>query len=233
MKRRDFIKKSAVTGTILSTPQIIQSETTEAATDSTSPIVALAGSNDPALTRPESLDAPLTTEQVRELVWLALDRDTSNRSLKNIVKKDSWVVLKPNLVTCPVTMSDFHADGVEHWWLVTDLRVIKAIAEYLVEKIGPKRVSIAEGPPWFSSGGKLKKESFVDGWHCKWQEFGDLSYAEVVDALNARQSVTKVDIVDLNEDEAVYIENFDPHNTGIGAYQDVKPGDPDGTSETR
>lgn len=227
MKRRDFIKKSAVTGTIISTPRLMSSGIPEAAAVTDRPLVALAGSNDPALRNPKSLDALMTTEEVRDLVFLALDRDTSNRSLKAIVPKNGWAIVKPNLVTCPVTMSDFHAEGIEHWWLVTDLRVVKAIVEYIVEKIGPKRVSIAEGPPWFSSGGKLNKEEFVDGWHCKWKEFGNLSYAEVVDTINARQTATKVDIIDLNEDEAVYVENFDPHNTGIGAYQDVKPGDPD------
>jgi len=127
-------------------------------------------------------------------------------------------------------MRDFHAEGIEHRWLVTDLRVVKAVAEYLIERVGPRRITIAEGPPWYSSGGKLRKDIFVDGWHCKWEEFGNLSYTEVVEELNIRQSGTTVDIVDLNEDEAVHVTDFDPHNTGIGAFQDVKPGDPEGTS---
>ena len=212
----------------LSLPASVKSE--RGVDSSTIPLVALAGSNDPELSSPAPLDALLTTEQVRDVVWLALDRDTSPRSLKSTVGKDSWVIVKPNLVTCPVTMDDFHADGVEHWWLVTDLRVVRAVVEYLVERIGPRRVTIAEGPIWYSSGGKLKKEEFVDGWHCTWKEFGNLSYAGVVDEISARQSATHVDIVDLNEDDSVYVTDFDPHKTGIGAFQDVKPGDPDGAS---
>ncbi len=238
MKRREFIKKSAVTGTVVTGTGLtgltgkIEKAHAAVSDGSSGPVVALAGSDDRWLAHPAPLDAKLTTEQVRELVWLALDRDRSSRNLQSIVKKDHWVVVKPNLVTCPVTMSDFHADGLEHWWLVTDLRVVKAVVEYIVEKAGPRRVSIAEGPPWFSSGGKLKPEKFVDGWHCKWREFGDLSYAEVVEEINASQSVTKVDIIDLNEDDPVYVENFDPHGVGTGALQDVKPGDPDSTSAT-
>jgi len=238
MKRREFIKKTAVTGSVLASARLAGtggSQSAEAAArlqDESFPVVGLADSNDPSLARPAPIDAKLDTEQVREVVWLALDRDTSPRSLTKIVGKDDWVVIKPNLVTCPVNMRDFHAEGIEHWWLVTDLRVVKAVAEYLIERIGPRRITIAEGPPWYSSGGKLKKEEFVDGWHCKWKEFGNLSYAEVVEDLNSRQSGTTVDIVDLNEDEPVHVTNFDPHNTGIGSFQDVKPGDPEGTSDT-
>ncbi len=235
MKRRDFIKTGAA-GSVLSAAAVtINDKEVSAAArnvDLSRPLVALAGSNDPNLSRPAALDDTLTTEQVRELVWLALDRDDSPKNLVSTVKKSDWVIVKPNIVTCPVTMSDFHAEGIEHWWLMTDLRVVKAVVDYLVERIGPRRVSIAEGPPWYSSGGKLKPEEFVDGWHCKWEGHGNLSYAEVVEAANAHSAATTVDIIDLNEDEPVYVEDFDPMNTGIGALQDVRPGDPDGSSET-
>ena len=241
MKRREFIKKTAETGSLIAganysgliRPNISEASATYGNTiDKSMSVVGIAGSNDPELSEPAPLDALLGTEQVKEVVWLALDRDTSPKNLLHIVGKDSWVVIKPNLVTCPVTMDDFHADGVEHWWLVTDLRVIKAIAEYIIERIGPRRITIAEGPIWYSSGGKLKKEKFVDGWHCNWEGFGNLSYTGVVNELNSRQNVTTVDIVDLNEDEPVYVTDFDPYRTGIGAFQDVRPKDPDGTSDT-
>jgi len=228
------MKTSAAAGTALTCPAVGRTEKKRAWTAPAAdrPVVGLAGSNDPSLTRPEPLDALLDTEQVREVVWLALDRDDSPRSLPNIVRRDSWVVIKPNLVTCPVTMNDFHADGIEHWWLVTDLRVVKAVVEYLLTRVGPKRISIAEGPPWYSSGGKLKPEKFVDGWHCAWKEFGGLSYAGVVADLNRRRPGTTVDIIDLNEDEAVYVTDFDARGSGIGALQDVRPKDPDGASDT-
>ena len=232
MKRREFIKNTAATGSLIAGFGYTKvSEAVDRTDRETIPVVGIAGSNDPELPDPAPLDNLLTTEQVCDVVWLALDRDTSSRSLTHIVKKNSWIVIKPNLVTCPVTMDDFHADGLEHWWLVTDLRVVKAIIEYLVERIGPKRITIAEGPIWYSSGGKLKKEKFVDGWHCKWEGFGDLSYAGVADEVNSRKTGTTVDIIDLNEDEPVYVTDFDPYKTGIGAFQDVKPDEHDGTSE--
>ncbi len=246
MKRREFIKKGVATGSVITGARggsLIATPEAEAAIDdhNQTALVAVAGSNDPVLDQPAQLDEVLSYQQVREVVWLALDRDTSNRSLTSIVHADSWVVLKPNIVTIPVgnnnepngwLMITEHREGTEHWGLVTDLRVIKAIAEYLIERIGPRHITIAEGPPWFSSGRKLKKESFVDGWHCVWEAFDNLSYAGMVDELNGKQSSTLVDIVDLNEDTPVYVENYDPHKIGRGAFQFVPPKDPDGTSQT-
>ncbi|MBN1291340.1 MAG: DUF362 domain-containing protein [Candidatus Latescibacteria bacterium] len=237
MKRRTFFQQAAITGSLIAGKQMTTLSHPHTSTAATQPstgsaLVGIAGSNDPALSKPQALDSLLDYEQVREIVWLALDRDTSKRNLPGIVSHDSWVVIKPNLVTCPVTMSDFHADGVEHWWLVTDLRVVRAVAEYLIERIGPHRISIAEGPIWYSSGRKLKKEEFLDGWHCKWEAFGNMSYVEIAETLSSKRQGTTIDIIDLNEDEAIYVTDFDPYKTGTGALQYVKPGDPDGTSET-
>ena len=208
------------------------SRSAEASTRPRFPVVGIAASDDSALKRPAPLDTKLTTEQISDIVWLALDRDTSDRNLRSIVKKESWVVVKPNIVTCPVTMNDFHAEDLEHWWLVTDLRVVRAVVEYLVEKIGPRRITIAEGPPWFTSGGRLKNEEFIDGWHAKWREFGNLSYTGVAEELSARRPETTVDIVDLNEDVPVHVTNFDPRGSGIGALQEVRPKDPESSSDT-
>ncbi len=247
MKRREFMIKGALSTQVIAgikAAEYISTKDVAAAQGgfvSDRPIVGTAGSNDPALPHPAQLDELLTYQQVRDVVWLALDRDTSDRNLPSIVQTDSWVVIKPNIVVIPVGgdhepngwfMVSDHREGTEHWGLVTDLRVVKAVAEYLVERIGPRRITIAEGGPWFTSGGKLKKEKFLDGWHCKWKAFDNLSYAEIVDELNRNQSTTTLDIVDLNEDEPVYTENYDPYNTGIGAFQFVPPKDPDGTSRT-
>ncbi|MBT4485327.1 MAG: hypothetical protein HOC71_16795, partial [Candidatus Latescibacteria bacterium] len=107
MKRREFIKKTATTTSLIAgtnLPGILPPAVSEAALgagNESAPIVGIAGSNDPELTNPSPLDTLLSTEQVREVVWLALDRDTSPRSLTRIVGENSWVVIKPNLVTCP------------------------------------------------------------------------------------------------------------------------------------
>lgn len=192
------------------------------------PVVAICGSNDPALNRPAPLADILDYSQVRDVVWLALDRDTSPGSLRNIVKKNSWVVLKPNIVTANIpTMSDFNAEGVLHWGLVTDLRVMKAVAEYLVEKVGPRRITIAEGGVWPARNDKCP----LDGWNCAWEAFDNLSYEGIVKELAARQSLTRLDIVDLETDEGVYVSDLDPRRSGIPSYQDIAPGKPDGSSK--
>ncbi len=235
MKRREFMQRSAAGVTVaggIGEALLIPSEAEAQARRK--PLVAVAGSDDPSLAHPAHLDEVIDYDQVRAVVRLALDRDTSDRNLPALIKKDSWVVIKPNIVTIPVKdpngdawlMIAAHQQGTEHWGLVTDLRVIKVLAEYIVEKIGPRRLTIAEGPPWFSSGGKNKPEKFVDGWHCRWKAFDNLSYAAIVEELNGRNG-TLVDIVDLNEDEPVYVTNFDPHNTGRGAFQMVPGNDPD------
>ncbi len=63
-----------------------------------SPLVTIAASNEQELRNPAPLDGELSYEQVRDIVRLALDRDVSSRNLRNIVKKDSWVVIKTNIV---------------------------------------------------------------------------------------------------------------------------------------
>lgn len=250
MKRRDFMKKTAASGTVLSGMSISDSlfppdGEAAAASEETYPIVGICASNDPDLPDPVPLDALLTTRQVRDIVWCALDRDTSPRRLEAIVTRDSWVVIKPNIVTIPISQDDFGSgispnwnlvreedEGVEHWGLVTDLRVVKALGEYLIERIGPRRITIAEGGVWYSSGGKLKPEKFLDGWHCEWEGFDNLSYAGIVESLNRMDGETQADIVDLNEDDAVYVTAYDPHKTGRGAFQFVPAKDRDGTSDT-
>ncbi|MFC1551904.1 DUF362 domain-containing protein [Candidatus Latescibacterota bacterium] len=246
MKRREFIKRSAATVPIitggeqaLNYPHDVTAAT-GGRTSGGTPLVAVAGSNDTALDNPAPLDELLSYRQVRDIVWLALDRDTSDRNLSSIVQKDSWVVVKPNIVVIPGSiagesgewpMVSQHREDTEHWGLVTDLRVIKALIEYLIEHIGPRRITIAEGPPWFSSGGKLKPESFIDGWHCTWDAFDNLSYAEIADELDGKRPGTAVDIVDLNEDDPVYAENYDPYGTELGAFQFVTGRDPDASSK--
>ncbi|MFC1561198.1 DUF362 domain-containing protein, partial [Candidatus Latescibacterota bacterium] len=246
MKRREFIKKTA-TGSLLSKiglDQLAHQKAAYAAQQMTAgekPLVSIAASNEPLLRNPAPLDIELTYQQVRDVVWLALDRDTSPRSLLNIVKKDSWVVIKTNIVRVvwlspegyyghPGLAPDFEREE-DALALVTDLRVIKAIAEYLIEKIAPRRITIAEGPAeWYNSEGKIKPGNYIDGWHYEFKGFDNLSYVKIVDQLNGRNN-SIVDIVDLNEDEGVYMTDFDPYKTGIGALQFTPPGDRDGTSD--
>ena len=246
MRRREFIKKTA-TGSLLSgigLDQLSHSRKAYAArqrSDEEKPLVTIAASDESNLRNPAPLDVELTYDQVRDIVWLALDRDTSSRSLLNIVKKDNWVVIKTNIVRIvwlspegyygrPGLAPNFERDG-DALALVTDLRVVKAVAEYLIEKITPRRITIAEGPAeWYNSKGKIKPGNYIDGWHYEFKGFDNLSYVKIAEQLNGKNN-SVVDIIDLNEDEGVYVTDFDPYNTGIGALQFTPPGDRDGTSD--
>jgi len=246
MKRREFIKRTAVSSLIsgISLDKFAHRKEARAAPQQAGgekPLVTIAASNEPELRNPAPLDVKLTSKQIRDIVWLALDRDTSSRSLLNIVNKNDWVVIKTNIVRVvwlsqegyygrPGLAPDFERDE-DALSLVTDLRVVKAIAEYLIEKIAPRRITIAEGPAeWYNSEGKIKPGNYIDGWHYEFEGFDNLSYTKIVDQLNGRNN-TIVDIVDLNEDEAVYVTDFDPYKTGINALQFLPPGNRDGTSD--
>jgi len=241
MERREFIKKTTVSSSLLTgigLSDIISYDISEASTKNENgkmPLVAVCASNDPELHNPAPIDEKLNFDQIRDVVWLALDRDTSTNNLCKIVKKDSWVIIKPNIVC--VTFWQRHNPNrypdPEGWGLVTDLRAVKAVIEYLIDRVGPRRITIAEGPSgWHTSGGKFTPDEFEDGWNCQWAGFDNLSYIGIVEEMNSRQSSTKVDLLDLNEDEAVYVTDFDPYKTGIGAFQFVPPGDHDSMSDT-
>jgi uncharacterized protein (DUF362 family) len=246
LKRRDFISKTAA-GSLISgmgIEHIVSSKTSYAAQRQSNlekPLVAIAASNETGLRNPAPLDTELSYRQVKDVVWMALDRDTSSRSLLKIVQKNHWVVIKTNIVRIvwlsqegyyghPGLAPDFEREE-DALALVTDLRVVKAVTEYLIEKISPRRITIAEGPAeWYNANGKIKPGKYVDGWHYEFEGFDNLSYAKIVKELNGKNK-TVVDIVDLNEDEGVYVTDFDPYKIGINALQFTPPGDRDGTSD--
>ena len=175
-------------------------------------MVAIATSEDVELADPASIDAyPLTYAQVDAVVRRALDLDTSDRSLRNSIGKDDWVLIKVNMVTAPIVDDDgdkktgFWADNVEHWGDVTDARVVKSVINYLIEHVGPRKITIAEGSAGWSRknsrhlGAGYGNSYDTDGWEVRWREFDNLSYVGMMEAFNAAQSVTVVDTCDLND----------------------------------
>lgn len=248
MKRREFISKTT-TGSLaagIGVESMTKKSEVHAAhysPQNDKPLVTIAASNEPGLRNPAPLDSStLTYDQVRDVVWLALDRDTSPRSLLKIVNKDSWVVIKTNIVRIvwvskdgetrrPGLAPEFEREQ-DALALVTDLRVVKAVAEYLIEKNPPRRITITEGPAeWYKADGSIRPGNYIDGWHFVFEEFDNLSYAKIAEQLDGKNG-TSVDIIDLNEDEGVYVTDFDPNNTGMGALQFTPAGDADGTSDT-
>ena len=175
-------------------------------------MVVIATSVDVELADPVPIDAyPLTYAQVDAVVRRALDLDTSGQSLRNVIGRDDWVLIKVNMVTAPIVEDDgkkrtkFWSDGEEHWGDVTDVRVVKSVINYLIEHMGPKKITIAEGSGEWSRknrrhlGAAYGNSYDTDGWELQWREFDNLSYVGMMEEFNAAQSVTMVDTCDLND----------------------------------
>ncbi len=182
--------------------------------------VVIVAANDKELPKPVSLDTPkVTSEQVDAAVRRALDLDTSETSIREVIKPADWVIVKLNLVCAPTQDADgkrknasFFNLGEEHWGDVTDARVAKSVVNYLIEKVGPKRITLVEGSGTWAVEGKrglgkhYEKSSYDnDGWTLHWREFDNICYREMCEEFNRAQTRTKVDIVDLNEDKYRFV----------------------------
>ncbi|MEK7408840.1 MAG: DUF362 domain-containing protein [Acidobacteriota bacterium] len=101
--------------------------------------LGLVESTHPKLARPSSLEDPLDYERVRDMVWKAIEYGAPRAgSLEAKIKPGSWVVVKPNYVFLRPQRGYRTGD-------VTDLRVTRAVVEYLARRSRAGRITIAEG----------------------------------------------------------------------------------------
>jgi uncharacterized protein (DUF362 family) len=101
--------------------------------------VGLVQSTDKQLGRPSSGEEPLDYERVRDMVWLAIEYGRPHAgSLEAKIKPGSWVVIKPNIVS--LLTRDAYRTGD-----VTDLRVVRAVVEYVARKSRASRITVAAG----------------------------------------------------------------------------------------
>lgn len=92
-----------------------------------------------SLSKPVSADHALDYELVRDMVWKAIGYGKpAAGSLEAKIKPGSWVVLKPNY--CFLPGQPMYRTGD-----VTDLRVLRAVMEYVARNSRAKRITIAEG----------------------------------------------------------------------------------------
>ncbi len=168
--------------------------------------VAVAASIDPSLPAPSPTDASLTYDQVDDIVRRALDLDQSGHSIRDVINSDDWVLIKVNSVTNRGRLdqrdseSGFYYGGFEHPGQITDLRVVKSVITYLIDHVGPRRITIAEGgaesprrgEPGFPSGVEQ------DAWSAVYPQFDNLSYIGLLDEFVAMGTATVVDTSDLN-----------------------------------
>jgi uncharacterized protein (DUF362 family) len=169
------------------------------------------------------LYAGLSYEHVNAVVNRALELDKSSGSLKNIIKKTDWVVIKPNIVTSRSNSKcSYWFNGIDHPGQVTDLRVIKSLIGYLINNCRPKRITIAEGgAEWQKNGAPgTDPNQKEDGWTVTWPEFDNLSYVGIVEEYS-KDYPGLVDIIDLNYDNIRFEPVPDPKNSGIGVLQRV------------
>lgn len=91
------------------------------------------------LRRPASPEAELDYEQVRDMVWRAISYGRPRAgSLEAKIKPGAWVVLKPNIVSLRPRRGYRTGD-------ITDMRVLKAVLEYVASRSRARRITIAEG----------------------------------------------------------------------------------------
>ncbi len=101
--------------------------------------VGLVHSSHTKLARPSSGEDPLDYERVRDMVWKAIEYGKPRAgSLEAKIKPGSWVVIKPNIVFLRPQSSYATGD-------VTDMRVTRAVLEYVARKSRAARITIAEG----------------------------------------------------------------------------------------
>lgn len=91
------------------------------------------------LARPASLEGPLDYEQVRDMVWAAIEHGSPRAgSLEAKIRPGAWVVIKPNIIALRPRRSYRTGD-------ITDMRVTKAVLEYVAGNSRAARVTVAEG----------------------------------------------------------------------------------------
>jgi uncharacterized protein (DUF362 family) len=91
------------------------------------------------LPRPASPEDPLDYERVRDMVWKAIEYGRPRAgSLEGKIGAGAWVVVKPNLVFLSSQPAYCSGD-------ITDMRVVRALLEYLARKSPARRITLAEG----------------------------------------------------------------------------------------
>jgi uncharacterized protein (DUF362 family) len=103
------------------------------------PLVGLVQSTHARLERPASPEDPLDYARVRDMVWKAIEYGAPRAgSLEAKIRPDAWVVVKPNMVLLRPQPSYGIGD-------TTDLRVTRAVVEYLARRSHAGRITVAEG----------------------------------------------------------------------------------------
>lgn len=99
------------------------------------PRIGFVRSSHSRLLKPSSPEDPLDEERVRDMVWKAIEYAGG---MEGPIQPGSWVVIKPNV--CFLKPQPSYCPGD-----VADLRVVKAVLEYVASRTQAGRVTFAEG----------------------------------------------------------------------------------------
>jgi uncharacterized protein (DUF362 family) len=192
--------------------------------------VGLVQSTHRGLSKTAASAQELDYAQVREMVWKAIEFGKPRAgSLEAKIKPGSWVVIKPNIVFLKSQASYRTGD-------VTDLRVTRAVLEYVAEKSKAARITIAEGGSYRSltdpvndnlvtqNGARADAQSF--DWGDKEFPGTGGTMARMFQEFSARFPGKKFDYVDLSYDcvrdsagQPALLEV--PRINGIGSFSNV------------
>lgn len=155
----------------------------------------------PGLASTQPNDADLSTEFVEAWVRKAIEMGAEPyRDLLTVIAPDDWVVIKTD-ISCCYGLGPTVNDGGAHQpfipGTVTDLRVVRAVVDYLMENRRGARITFAEGSQqWLPIG---RSSSAVDGWTTDWGgAFGGLSYKKMVQDFSKKYPQVDFEIADLN-----------------------------------
>jgi uncharacterized protein (DUF362 family) len=189
--------------------------------------IGLVQSTHKRLAKPLSADHPLDYETVRDMVWRAIEYGQPRAgSLEAKIKPGSWVVIKPNIVYLK-PQTGYRAGDI------TDLRVTRAVLEYVAQKSKAGRITLAEGGSYRSLDDPLKDNVVtqggvhVDALTCDWgtEDFPGMggTYGGILKDLTAAHRDKKFDYVDLSydviRDASGNPRRIEPPRlNGVGAY---------------
>lgn len=166
--------------------------------------LAFLRSNSRHLRRPAPLGDALSYDQVREMVFRAIELAPPRAgSLEAKIQPGAWVVLKPNIVFLRPHPSYAPGD-------VTDFRVTRAVLEYVATRSRAGRITLAEGGTYRNPKDPAKDNVVlqdgqrVNAWNFDWgpNEFPGFhgSVGTLLQEFRERFPKTKFDYVDLSYD---------------------------------
>ncbi|MGA9624046.1 MAG: DUF362 domain-containing protein [Bryobacteraceae bacterium] len=164
--------------------------------------IGLVASSHSKLARPSSLEDPLDYPRVRDMVWKAIEYGRARAgSLEAKIKPGSWVVIKPNIGSLPPRQTFLIGDTI-------DMRVAKAVVEYVATKSRAGRITVAEGGTYRRVGDTtpdnvmLQSGVHVDALTYSWDQFPGFqgTLGDMLKEAGARFPGKKFDYVDLAYD---------------------------------